>query len=162
LSYKAFTFHVPANRRSSIVIDIEVAMLSQLFPKKPKIFYPVKALIDTGATCSGIKQSFVKTINPTVYGYANIKTLQGEFLSSIYKVDIRFPTGLTARNIRISEFFTAQEFDIIIGMDILRLGDMAITNAKNNTVFSFRVPPAKKHIDFTKFAGFFTWLFSKQ
>jgi len=33
-------------------------------------------------------------------------------------------------------------------MNILRMGDMALTNAKGEMVFTFRIPPADKHIDF--------------
>ncbi|GHU96307.1 hypothetical protein FACS189479_09990 [Spirochaetia bacterium] len=32
--------------------------------------------------------------------------------------------------------------------DILASGDTAITNANNETVFSFRIPPDMVHIDF--------------
>jgi len=39
-------------------------------------------------------------------------------------------------------------FDIIIGMDILTQGDLAITNHDHRTVVSFRVPPDSKHIDY--------------
>jgi hypothetical protein len=33
-------------------------------------------------------------------------------------------------------------------MDILLQGDIAITNANNETVFSMRMPPQEEHIDF--------------
>jgi len=39
---------------------------------------------------------------------------------------------------------------IDIEMDILRMTDMAITNAGGVTVLSLRSPSADKHIDFTK------------
>jgi hypothetical protein len=51
-------------------------------------------------------------------------------------------------NIRAMEFTSNKVFDILLGMDILTLGDLAITNANHRTVISFRVPPAVKHIDF--------------
>jgi hypothetical protein len=52
-------------------------------------------------------------------------------------------------NIHAAEFVkTIQIFDVIIGMDILTLGDLAITNHNHRTVLSFRIPPDAKHIDF--------------
>jgi len=48
----------------------------------------------------------------------------------------------------VAEFYGGNDFDFIIGMNILRMGDMALTNANNKTVFSFRVPPAEAHINF--------------
>lgn len=65
-------------------------------------------------------------------------------------VDILFPNRLLFQGISVMEFSGGQDFDVIIGMDILRTGDMAITNAQNHTVFSFRVPSDTKHIDFTQ------------
>ena len=35
-------------------------------------------------------------------------------------------------------------------MDILRKGDMALTNAKDEMVFTFRIPPSETHIDFAE------------
>jgi hypothetical protein len=55
-------------------------------------------------------------------------------------------------DIRAAEFITNQKFDIVIGMDILTKGDIAITNHDNRTVFSFRVPPDITHIDFVSSA----------
>jgi hypothetical protein len=46
------------------------------------------------------------------------------------------------------EFTSDKMFDILIGMDIITLGDFAITNANHRTVVSFRIPPDTKHIDF--------------
>jgi hypothetical protein len=50
----------------------------------------------------------------------------------------------------VAEFQSNNNFDFIIGMNILRMGDMALTNAKNEMVFSFRIPPSETHIDFVK------------
>jgi len=50
----------------------------------------------------------------------------------------------------IAEFYSGNNFDFIIGMNILRMGDMALTNAKGSSVFSFRIPPAETQIDFTQ------------
>ena len=55
-------------------------------------------------------------------------------------------------NIRSAEFIANEKFDIIIGMDILTKGDLAITNHDNRTVLSFRVPSGTSHIDFVEAA----------
>jgi len=75
---------------------------------------------------------------------------KGEYISSVYTVDILFPNRMIATNIKASEFSGSHDFDFIIGMDILRMTDMAITNAGGVTVLSLRSPSADKHIDFTK------------
>jgi hypothetical protein len=69
----------------------------------------------------------------------------------VYQVDVVLPVGILLTNMEVAEFNIQKkdvEFDFIIGMNILRMGDMALTNANNKTVFSFRIPPADTHIDF--------------
>ncbi len=38
---------------------------------------------------------------------------------------------------------TAGNFDFIIGMEIITLGDFALTNVGDKSIASFRVPPAR-------------------
>jgi len=40
--------------------------------------------------------------------------------------------------------------DIIIGMDIISMGDFVITNARGKTLFSFVIPTLNKKISFSK------------
>ena len=75
---------------------------------------------------------------------------KGEYISSVYNIDILFPNRMMAKNIKAAEFSGNHEFDFIVGMDILRMTDMAITNAKGVTVLSLRSPPADEHIDFAR------------
>jgi hypothetical protein len=48
------------------------------------------------------------------------------------------------------EIETQSDFDIIIGMNIIRLGDFALFNGLGNTVMSFRLPSSDTPIDFVK------------
>jgi hypothetical protein len=75
---------------------------------------------------------------------------KGEYVSSLYDVDILFPNRMMTRIIKAAEFSGNHEFDFIVGMDILRMTDMAITNANGITVLSLRSPPNDEHIDFTQ------------
>jgi hypothetical protein len=79
------------------------------------------------------------------YERCTIRMARGEYISPVYIVDIIFPNGMSAKNIKSAEFSGRHEFDFIIGMDILRMTDMAITNAGGVTVLSLRSPPADKH-----------------
>ena len=148
----AFTFQVPDNHRYSIVIDIEipVPVPVQGYPQNKKLPLKTKALIDTGASRSAVSSSFVQTAKLASYEKCAIRMAKGEYISSVYTVTIMFPHGMLAANIKAAEFSGRHEFDFIIGMDILRMTDMAITNAGGVTVLSLRSPPADKHIDFSE------------
>jgi hypothetical protein len=39
---------------------------------------------------------------------------------------------------------------MIIGMDIITLGDFALSNGNEQSLFSFAVPPFQEKIDFSK------------
>jgi len=150
--FSAFTYHVPDNHRHSIVIDIEVLVPVPIqgYTQDQRQPIKAKALIDTGASRSAISNSFVQTAKLVSYEKCTIRMAKGEYISSVYTVDIIFPHKMSATNIKAAEFSGRHEFDFIIGMDILRMTDMAITNAGGVTVLSLRSPPANEHIDFTK------------
>ena len=150
--YTAFTYRVPDNHRHSIVIDIEiwVPVPIQGYPQDKRIPLKAKALIDTGASRSAVRNTFVHAARLVSYGKCTIRMAKGEYISSVYTVDILFPNRMMAKSIKAAEFSGNHEFDFIIGMDILRMTDMAITNAGGVTVLSLRSPSADKHIDFTK------------
>jgi len=151
-NFTAFTYRIPDDHRHSIVIPIEIRVPVPLngYPQEKRIPLIAKALIDTGASRSAIRDTFVNATKLTSYGRRTIRTAKDEYISLVYSVDIMFPNRMLAKNIRVSEFSGNHEFDFIIGMDILRMTDMAITNAGNITVLSLRAPSAVKHIDFTK------------
>ena len=46
-------------------------------------------------------------------------------------------------------------YDMLIGMDVMNLGDFAVTNKDGRTVFSFRIPSCRC-IDFVKEHAFVT------
>nr|AGS52164.1 hypothetical protein [uncultured bacterium contig00049] len=78
--------------------------------------------------------------------------IHGFSVVPVYQVDVVLPVGILLTNMEVTEFDIGKnvEFDFIIGMNIMLMGDMALTNANNKTVFSFRIPPAETHIDFTQ------------
>ena len=148
--HAAFTYRVPDNHRHSIVIDVEilVPVPAHGYPQSQKLSLKAKALIDTGASRSAISNSFVQAAKLVSYEKCTIRMAKGEYLSPVYVVDIMFPHKMLAENIKAAEFSGRHEFDFIVGMDILRMADMAITNAGNVTVISLRSPPSDKHIEF--------------
>ncbi|MDR2717049.1 MAG: retroviral-like aspartic protease family protein [Treponema sp.] len=150
--FAAFTYRVPDNHRYSIVIDIDVCVPVPIqgYPQDRKMPLKAKALIDTGASRSAIRSNFIQAAKLASYEKCTIRMAKGEYVSSVYTVDILFPNQMMAKNIKAAEFSGNHEFDFIMGMDILRMVDMAITNARGVTVLSLRSPPAETHIDFTR------------
>jgi hypothetical protein len=65
-------------------------------------------------------------------------------------MDIILPDGIRIANVPVAEIDSEREFDIIIGMNIISLGDFAISNNNGKTVMSFRLPSANLPIDFSR------------
>ena len=119
--YAACTYRVPDNHRHSIIIDVEilVPVPVQGYPQNQKLPQKARALIDTGASRSAISNSFVQAAKLVSYEKCTIRMAKGEYISSVYTMDIIFPHGLSAANIKAAKFSGRHEFDFIVGMDIL-------------------------------------------
>jgi predicted aspartyl protease len=115
-----------------------------------KFAIKTKALIDTGATGSCVSRRFAESVKLNSFKMTKVFTAQGPFPTPMYRVDVLFPHGILFTNMDVTEFSGEHDFDFIIGMNILRKGDIAITNANDETVFSFRVPSDVEHINFVK------------
>jgi hypothetical protein len=57
------------------------------------------------------------------------------------------PKKILINTVQLTELQELRNTDVLIGMDIISLGDFAITNLNGIPWFSFRVPSAA-HIDF--------------
>jgi hypothetical protein len=56
-------------------------------------------------------------------------------------------------DVPVTEAPNLGEYDLLIGMDIITIGDMSITNGSRNTWFSFRYPPDIHQIDYVSKAN---------
>lgn len=63
--------------------------------------------------------------------------------SNTYLVNIFLPNNVGLAGVRVSEN-AVDGCDVLIGMDVITTGDLAITNHNGKTTFSFRVPPCEE------------------
>ena len=68
-------------------------------------------------------------------------------VKNAYLVHVGLPTGDIVTDVIVTEF-DSEDYDMVIGMDIISKGDFAITNKDEKTTFSFRVPSVEE-IDFS-------------
>ena len=148
----AITFHLPNKERQSIIftIQIGVPIIIDGFPKNNRISMDSMALVDTGSTGSCISRRFAAGAQLKAFKRSKIRGFHGISIVPVYSVDVLLPNGILFTDMDVAEFQSNNNFDFIIGMNILRMGDMALTNAKGDMVFSFRIPPSETHIDFVK------------
>ena len=102
-------------------------------------FYTDKAMWDTGADTTIISSRIVRDLQLKPYKQGGIAGIGGASDSNVYLVHILVPTGdfVTYVEVMESDF---EDYDAIIGMDVITFGDLLITNADGKTTFQFRTP----------------------
>lgn len=109
---------------------------------------PAKALWDTGATSTCLSKEIVSRLDLQSFGYQKISTPSGSGIVGQYRINIMLNNELQIQQITVLDSEIGQQgIDVLIGMDIISLGDFAISNFENKTNFSFRIP-SKEHVDY--------------
>lgn len=106
------------------------------------------ALWDTGATASVITQDVVTKLNLPPEGTTTVFHAQGSEKVPYYFVNLGLPNGAEIAGVQVLRGIL-EGCDLLIGMDIINLGDFAITNKDGVTMLSF-IMPSINHIDFAK------------
>lgn len=110
----------------------------------------VKGLWDTGSSDSVISSDFVKKHNLQPIGTATVGTTGATSKSNIYSIDFLLAQKQhISLNVTESSQLCGSGFDMLIGLDVITLGDFALTTTDDIICFSFRYP-SKGLIDFTK------------
>jgi hypothetical protein len=94
-----------------------------------KVESDVYALIDTGATNTSISDTLAVSLGLEIIERYKVEAAGGVHTANGYAVDVMLRNMVSFTNIHVAEFVRNGKFDIIIGMDILTQGDLAITMA---------------------------------
>ena len=109
--------------------------------------FKANAAWDTGATHSVITPEIVKELGLISIDKKVVGGIGQEIESDVVVGTIILPneTVLTESRFLVN---TIPGADVIIGMDIISMGDFNISNAKGKTLFSFVIPPYKNKISY--------------
>jgi hypothetical protein len=142
LSFQALT--VQANGiLDRIITDVEVcAGYDPANPPNPlPIRLPTKALWDTGASKSVLSEDFVKALGVSPVGTIQVHHGDGTSVRNTYLVNLYLPNKVGIVGVLATEFPASHtQFAVLIGMDVIHLGDLSITNVAGRTCMSFRTP----------------------
>lgn len=115
---------------------------------KTNIAIPAKAQWDTGATGTCVSKELANKLNLIPLGIQQIHTPSGIGIVKRYKTDIVLNNELIIQNIDVIDSeIGSQGIDILIGMNIIKLGDFGISNYNGQTHFSFRIP-SYEHVNY--------------
>ena len=120
-------------------------------PHPPMIEF--QALWDTGATMCAISQRVVDACSlpqsgVTRVSYANVAEAE-EVPTFVVNLLLPNQVGIRGVSASLSDPGVDGGLDVLIGMNVMSLGDYAISNYEGETKFSFRVP-SQAHFDFVQ------------
>lgn len=145
-----FNLTVRYNGRASVIVsDIEICEAFDPRQSGPHAeMKKFQCIWDTGATNSVINAKVVQALGLKPSGKVEVHTAGGNHIQNTYFVNIRLPNSAGFPLVRVTEANLEGRQDVLIGMDIIGMGDFAITNHQGKTCMTFRVPSITT-LDFT-------------
>lgn len=104
---------------------------------------------DTGATGSVITKKVADQLKIFSIGLVDVNTASGAERSNSYLINMYLPNKVVIPGIRVTEGKLMGGFEVLIGMDVISLGDFVINNFDGHTSYSFRIP-SLEFVDYTK------------
>jgi predicted aspartyl protease len=99
----------------------------------------VCALWDTGATHTAISESLALELGLPLTGRTTTGTAGGDVVAGCYTVNLTLPGGIELLNLPVLGLALPSS-EMLIGMDVITLGDLAVNQSDGNTRFTFQLP----------------------
>lgn len=144
---KAFTSYF-GRHSNRLTTHCVIASVGQVLHQDEEFVSRI-AIWDTGAPETTISEDLARELELTPCATGRTGTIAGETEITYYRADILLPSGIALYGWRVASSKYLSMNRVLIGMDIIGMGDFAVTNIGGETVLSFRVP-SDKVIDFTK------------
>jgi len=109
-----------------------------------------RALWDTGAMLSAVTPEIAKILNLVSTNRIKVNGIGNYSIADVVMVSIRLPNLVEIKNARILVLNLVKDVDMLIGMDIIKLGDFSISNGAGKTLFTFAMPPFDDKTDLYK------------
>jgi hypothetical protein len=132
--YYSFAKNYTTNTNKLIT---KITLFEALSPKKPVI---ANAIWDTGATQSVITTELKSSLNLIPVSSKLVFGVNSKQYVEIVVASIKLPNDLYLQRKRFYVCSLPPGIDVLIGMDIIRLGDFHISNSGGKTHFSFVIP----------------------
>ncbi|MEK7255848.1 MAG: retroviral-like aspartic protease family protein [Bacteroidota bacterium] len=146
------SFHF-TNIQYDHIAEIIYSMVKVSPVKQRETCIEVKALWDTVANVSCISNRMVGRLGLKEDNFVEVITASGLEVFFTYSLSLEISKDIWFPQLEVVEFrYGNDDHDLIIGMDILTQGDLAITNFEGKTLLSFRIPSVQR-IDFGTFSA---------
>lgn len=148
----ASAFTAKSNRlERELFSPVQISPALVYLSEKQRLNPPVvqlSAIWDTGAMRTVLTTKVIQKLGIKPISTMRIMGATGEGTCNVYDLDLILPNNIRVSNLQIAEVANLGNHDGLIGMDIIGLGDFAVSNVNGKTWFSFIYPPNGKGIDF--------------
>ncbi len=138
----SFTVKAPGGVRLPVLVSscsIKAGDVPLDDPSSPVAQF--NAIWDTGATHSCITQRVVEELGLRPIGVTEVRGVHGVHKAETYLINILLPNTVVVTDVIATKFDLGHEGDVLIGMDVIGLGDFAVSCCEpHGTTFSFRLP----------------------
>jgi len=107
----------------------------------------VRALWDTGATLSAITPEIAQSLNLIPFDRIKVNGINNKSMADLVKISIKLPNQVEVKNTNVTVCNLVNNVDLLIGMDIIQLGDFSISNGEGKTLFTFAMPSFENKTD---------------
>jgi len=107
------------------------------------------AIWDTGATGTAISYKVVSDLGLPEISRAEVHNVDDVTEAGVYLVNLLLPNKVGIFGVPVTDAANIGGGDVLIGMDIITIGDFAVTNYQGKTMFTFRYPSLET-MDFAK------------
>jgi len=146
--YRAF-FVTYEGITGEIITPVGILPLNTTDPALHRVLVEVEALWDTGATATCIKPALWERLKlcPFEPGRTKFAGIGGNVTADVALVDLLLTAELEIELCPVYVMDFPGDAEILIGMDIISMGDFVVCNADNITSFSFAMPPFPDRIN---------------
>jgi predicted aspartyl protease len=128
-----------------LITEAELFIASPEMPDRKGI--KVKALWDTGASGTVITPEVSKELGLVPIDRIRVAGVNNVSIADVVEVSIGLPNRVMVEDVNVMICDLKQDIDMLIGMDIILLGDFSISNGDGKTLFSFAIPPFSNKTD---------------
>jgi hypothetical protein len=130
-------------------VGVSIPVVQGVVSKAQPKIVSFTGIWDTGATGTMVTSKVVGALSLKATGQTDVHTADGTHTCNTYIIDLYLPMMEVAiRGLNVTEG-TLVGADVLIGMDVITLGDFSICNSNGKTIMSFGMPPVES-IDYVK------------
>jgi len=110
--------------------------------------FKATALWDTGAMRSAITPAVAKSLGLIPFDRVRVNGINNTSIADVVYISIGLPNLVMVKEVDVMVCNLVRDIDLLIGMDIILLGDFSISNGGGKTLFSFVIPPFENKTDY--------------